>query len=515
MTSQICEQKYFQITPKKKIKNYFFSYENYPSKRNKKLEEKMKYYNTNNKIINQKMSKNNKRPKSLIYSSNTEKNLNLDYPIISKKEQDAVFNNLYNDNFYRKEKLRKLSQEKEEKFNSIYTFFPDTFPNSYNEKYLRKQSKSYSKIELNKYNEKIHSNSFINRLYDYQRKKKENLNKIKNEIFASSPHPKIKKKYLKNFKLPLNSQKFLSIKNEKINRLSKDILNEQGVTFRPKLNDTINSLIRKKFYQRNLDYQKQKEIKLNNIKEDIECTFNPKINNDNSIIQNNINNLKYNVGERLYNYQSKYKENLDKIKIKNEKYYSFKPKISKNTNSILENKKRINSHLLNRKQLFEEYSKKINNEIENNIHYNINENKKENKENKENKDIKENKENIRKKKKHLKSNSNIIDNNNEYKKYYINDNNKLNIYNYPISVNIFNENRNNIKDLKNYSKQFNFENPFEKNKKRNKGRNVISTSSIKHFSNGFSNEEKERPTTNCSTANSKSIVNLNYYDNLI
>ena len=123
MTSQICEQKYFQITPKKKIKNYFFSYENYPSKRNKKLEEKMKYYNTNNKIINQKMSKNNKRPKSLIYSSNTEKNLNLDYPIISKKEQDAVFNNLYNDNFYRKEKLRKLSQEKEEKFNSIYTFF--------------------------------------------------------------------------------------------------------------------------------------------------------------------------------------------------------------------------------------------------------------------------------------------------------------------------------------------------------------------------------------------------------
>ena len=322
MTSQICEQKNFQIKPKKKIKNYFFSYENYPSKRNKKLEEKMKYYNTNNKIINQKMSKNNKRPKSLIYSSNTEKNLNLDYPIISKKEQDAVFNNLYNDNFYRKEKLRKLSQEKEERFNSLYTFSPKT--NLINNKYRNKISKSCGKLELEK--NKI-SNNFINRLSNYERKKKENLNKIKNEIYENSPHPKKRKLSERSFKLPYNSQKFLSAKNEKSKKLREELLNEQGVTFKPKLNDNINLIIIKSFQQRNLDYQKAKEIKLNNAKEDIECTFSPKINNEQIYnYSNNINNKSsynistnlntksiinnFNVGDRLYNYQYQYKEKI-------------------------------------------------------------------------------------------------------------------------------------------------------------------------------------------------------------
>lgn len=74
-----------------------------------------------------------------------------------------------------------------------------------------------------------------------------------------------------------------------------------------------------------------------------------------------------------------------------------------------------------------------------------------------------------------------------------------------------------MKNLKKISKIYNLENPFSRNKnsRNNKqfktGRNVISNVT-KHISNGFSNDERERPTTNCSTANSKSIVNFNYYD---
>ena len=99
---------------------------------------------------------------------------------------------------------------------------------------------------------------------DKTEKKKENLKKIKQEIYSSSPHPKNKKKMnLKYFKLPYNSQKFLIIKNQNIKKLSDEILNEQGVTFKPKLNDHVNSMIKKKFLQRSSDFQKTREIKLN------------------------------------------------------------------------------------------------------------------------------------------------------------------------------------------------------------------------------------------------------------
>jgi hypothetical protein len=58
-------------------------------------------------------------------------------PIISKKEQENLFNSLYNDSQIRKEKLRKMSQEKEDNFNAIYTFTPNIMPNKLNEKYLK------------------------------------------------------------------------------------------------------------------------------------------------------------------------------------------------------------------------------------------------------------------------------------------------------------------------------------------------------------------------------------------
>ena len=465
-------------------------------------------YTRQNKILNKKLLKNNLRPKSSI-NSLKQKDINIKSNL-SKKEQNLIFNALYFDIFYRKEKLRKLSQEKEERFNSLYTFSPKT--NLINNKYRNKISKSCGKLELEK--NKI-SNNFINRLSNYERKKKENLNKIKNEIYENSPHPKKRKLSERSFKLPYNSQKFLSAKNEKSKKLREELLNEQGVTFKPKLNDNINLIIIKSFQQRNLDYQKAKEIKLNNAKEDIECTFSPKINNEQIYnYSNNINNKSsynistnlntksiinnFNVGDRLYNYQYQYKKKLEEIKNKNEKYYSFKPKISKNTNLILQRKQRIKD-LMREKQLFEEYYKTINN-TEKNKENKEKEKEKEEEEKEEEENKTKNKLNKNKRKKNEKK---IINNyssheDNEFKKYFIINSKLLNLNKRPIGVNIYNNN--------------NFKLFCAKNKT---GRNFINSNqgSFKQFSN----EEKERPTTNCSTTNSKSksIVNLNYYDNLI
>lgn len=246
---------------------------------------------------------------------------------------------------------------------------------------------------------------------------------------------------LKYFKLPYNSQKFLIIKNQNIKKLSDEILNEQGVTFKPKLNDHVNSMIKKKFLQRSSDFQKTREIKLNNAKEDIECTFTPKINSENTLIQNhnhnsNNNPNKTNIGERLYNYQNEYKKNLEKIKIKNEKFYSFKPKISKNTNSILENRKRINN-LIKQGKLFDENSKEIIN-YENNNEENNNSIKKELSDNQ-----------IYNMKRKINPKSNQINNEN-FKKYYIVNNDNIIINKSPILLNLLNDNKNYEKFEKNF-----------------------------------------------------------------
>ena len=507
MKSRFLFQK--QSTPQRMKKDIFSLFESFP-KQQKQIYQNQLYYNSPNKnIINQTKRNRNKRPKSSIYSSYTE--LKLNYPIISKKEQDMVFDNLYNDSIYRKEKLRKLNKEKERRFNIIYTFSPQIN----NKKYNKKLSNSYNKIESNIIDDNSSYNSsysnFINRLYNYQKKRKENLKKIKQEIYSSSPHPKKKKMNLKFFKLPYNSQKFLRIKNQNIKKLSDEILNEQGVTFKPKLNDSVNSMIKKKFFQRSSDFQKIREIKLNSAKEDIECTFTPKINYDNSIIQNlhqNNNPNKTNIGERLYNYQNEYKKNLEKIKIKNEKFYSFKPKISKNTNLILENRKRINN-LIKQGKLFDENSKDlINSEKNNEQNNNIIKQEIKN-------ELNDNQIKLNMKKK-INPKSNQISNEN-FKKYYIVNNDNIIINKSPLLSNLFNDNQNYEKKIKKISKIYNLENPSSRNKnlRNNKkvksGRNVFSNVT-KHLSNGFSNDEKERPTTNCSTVNSKSIVNFNYYD---
>lgn len=123
-------------------------------------------------------------------------------------------------------------------------------------------------------------------------------------------------------------------KRRNLEKLIKEIDEEHGVTFVPKVNKEYNERIkRNKNFLSNNEYLN----KMNNrifeylSNKDKECTFQPKINN----IYNNNDNLE--VCERLYNYQYKYKENLNSIKNKYSNF-TFKPKISENTNIILNKK---------------------------------------------------------------------------------------------------------------------------------------------------------------------------------
>jgi hypothetical protein len=85
---------------------------------------------------------------------------------------------------------------------------------------------------------------------------------------------------------------------------------------------------------------------INNNKNENDNNINTESDNTNS----NINNCS-NVGERLYNYKKKYDKNLEEIKNKFKETYSFKPIISKNTNEILENRKKLLEELKERYEI--------------------------------------------------------------------------------------------------------------------------------------------------------------------
>ncbi len=452
------------------IKTYSFSIiDNNNSKNNLKKNPSIPIFNSTNTIIKNRTNSKNKRPKSSINSSNI---LNYDYysiinqPKISKREQDKVFNALYNDSKYRKEKLKRLNEKKEEQLKLIYTFSPKQIPNKFNERYNKKLIKSQSRIELNNfklndnlnYNNSYHLN-FYNRLENYERKKKENLKKIKNDIFETIPHPKMTKMNIKDLQLPYNSKKFLSIKKQKIEQLRENLLNEKGITFKPKLNENINSYIKNNFQERNEAFIKSKETKLNNIYEDDECTFTPKINYESSLIQFNSR-----IENRLYNYKKYYDKNLEYTRIKNEKVYSFHPKISKNTNLILENRRK-NIEYIKQNPYFNNYDSIIHYSREKEFDDSINHINELNEEVKQIKKSKSDKNFQSTEKKNITNNKNVLIENIKYK--------------------------------------------FKNLSKRNFNDNNLG---YKYFGNV---EEKEKPTTNCSSINSKSIINLNYYDNLI
>ena len=278
---------------------------------------------------------------------------------------------------------------------------------------------------------------------------------------------------------------------------------EQGITFQPKTNKIFNNKIKNDIIDRTNEYMKEKLEKLEKYSHmrEKECTFKPKINiieTSNRKENSKQSNISYkteqnssDVSKRLFDYQKKYKENLEDMRSKYKENYSFNPVISKNTRSILNNRQKLKekfeenidtkntNYELIKKQMklgeLEELSKKLE-EIKN-----------------ENLEINEN--NLNKKNKLINNQSKIKgkkvinnDNNNEKSNKImeiannlINNNNKL-IKQEKISD--IKENTNDFVILmnnkpKNISKQSNYEFDLEKTKE------------------------------------SKQIMDLNYYDNLL
>ena len=358
-------------------------------------------------------------------------------PLMSNSERQELFNQLYNDSKKRKEKYKKLSMEKEAKFNTMYTFTPKIVPNKLNDMYLRNMADSKFSINTNAttyYNNggntsmltttnnysllnRIDTNKiynlpivleenkceapvdFINRLAEYEKIKKLNLEKIKNEVDMSTKGNLNKNKYYSRrspYNNIENSQYYFEKRQKNLDKIIQNMYEEQGITFHPKTNKSYNDKIKNDIIERNKEFMKDKQEKLLkyfNAKEK-ECTFKPKINNLStiSILNNNkthqqsalIYKTEQNtsdVSKRLFDYQNKYKEKLEDIRSKYKENYSFKPEISKNTDIILNNKKRMmenikesEMNIINKIQEQEEGESNTNNDPNENGNENYNEN---------------------------------------------------------------------------------------------------------------------------------------------
>ena len=302
--------------------------------------------------------------------------------LMSNQERQKLFNNLYNDCQKRQEKFKQMKMEKEAQFNTLYTFTPKIFQNKLNEKYMKNMvdSKFYSKNNINNTDnniinntisslnignnkEKIEENkeeiqlNFISRLSEYEKIKKQNLEKIRNEVYTNYDmnQKKIRKSYDKILPNHLmdNTENFLELKQKNIERIKQNMDMEQGITFQPKTNKNFNNKIKNNIIERTNEFMKEKQEKLekySHIKEK-ECTFKPKINNietSNRKENSKQSNISFkteqnssDVSKRLFDYQKKYKENLEDIRSKYKESYSFNPIISKNTRSILNNRQKL------------------------------------------------------------------------------------------------------------------------------------------------------------------------------
>ena len=373
-----------------------------------------------NKSCSTSLPKNNQK---MILSQETTRKEKFKTPKENKKMIKHFMNNLIVNEKIKEEKMKNLSIKNEEKIDSIYTFTPKLVENKNNEKYLNNMidklyfdnikdyrnnnnnvSNNGDDISDNNFNsnennldivlEENRNNkdtNFIYRLNEYEKRRINNLEKIKKDI--------IEDKYINNntneynsfndkYKYNITDDHLLKVSNsyffnkqKLINKLTKDIDEEKGITFEPKLNNNYNNKIKNNFNHLKEALLLKKNEKITNYltNRDKECTFQPRINDININSSNLINNGS-DVGERLLAYQDKYNQNLNRIKSKYPKY-SFKPKISKNTYIIL-NKKRIIKNLKekikfnisardNKQQKYEEekYSFKIKekkNQLENN-----------------------------------------------------------------------------------------------------------------------------------------------------
>ena len=359
----------------------------------------------------------------MILSQETTRKEKFKTPKENKKMIKHFMNNLIVNEKIKEEKMKNLSIKNEEKIDSIYTFTPKLLENKNNEKYLKNMidklyfdnikdyrnnnnnvSNNDNDISENNFdsnennldivleeNRNNKDTNFISRLNVYEKRRINNLEKIKNEIIEdkyvnnntneyNSFNDKYKYNITDDHLLKVSNSYFFN-KQKLINKLTKDIDEEKGITFEPKLNNNYNNKIKNNFNNLKEALLLKKNEKITNYltNRDKECTFQPRIN-DININNNNLINNGSDVGERLLAYQDKYNQNLNRIKSKYPKY-SFKPKISKNTYIIL-NKKRIIKNLKekikfnisardNKQQKYEEekYSIKIKdkkNQLENN-----------------------------------------------------------------------------------------------------------------------------------------------------
>jgi hypothetical protein len=260
---------------------------------------------------------------------------------------------LYEKSKKKEDKLRLLNLEKEKTMRELYTFEPVVNP----------------KYKLTKFSE-----DFYDRLRSYSSCKTQRMNKIKEDLEKSFPvpYPKVNRDHSINTTTNLlknsHSGSILNIssvndrsvdyhrkKQEKIKKIKDDMCKEQGITFKPRLNESINMNINSSLIERNEDFMQRKFIKLTNLqsRDGTECTFSPKVNKTMKTIADE-EGMK--VGDRLYQYQQKYQKKLEeKIEIykqENEGNYSFKPEINNNTYEILKQ----------REMMMEEIKNKINEE---------------------------------------------------------------------------------------------------------------------------------------------------------
>ena len=206
------------------------------------------------------------------------------------------FTNLSNSNIFKEKKIQKLRENLNKDFEQKFTFSPN-FITKNNKKSL---NKSFSDNKIN--------NNFNTITSQLNNKKQQN----KNETNES------------------DNINYIKRKKEKLNKIFSQMTTENGITFKPKLNDDYNSKkIKENFIERYNNYMKNKENEFFNDKTstpeiDKECTFYPKINyyyySNNLLLQTPFE-------QRLEYYQKEYENHIQDIKNKYSKSFTFKPSL--------------------------------------------------------------------------------------------------------------------------------------------------------------------------------------------
>jgi hypothetical protein len=214
-------------------------------------------------------------------------------------------------------------------------------------------------LNFTKNKTKICTKEFFERLKFYDNTKSEKFKKIKEEAhrIPGRSHKRINSQScVKNrensttLNISFDLVEYQNRKKKKLKQIQNSmlqvnkyinfhfiILKEQGITFKPKLNEDVNININSSLIERSREFvrNKSEKIKALKSKDNSECTFSPKVNNYSSKANSNDDDKTNSVGERLFKYQNIYKTNLENRKEDLKEYYKFKPEINQNTYDIL------------------------------------------------------------------------------------------------------------------------------------------------------------------------------------